>query len=69
FGIDRAAAILSHGNLVLDPRKLTSGLLLRALQRKARFYAPAEAIAIEDNHLGVTVATRHGPRIHARHLV
>ncbi|RWB79089.1 MAG: FAD-binding oxidoreductase [Mesorhizobium sp.] len=69
FGIDRAAAILSHGNLALDPRKLTSGLLLRALQRKARFYAPAEAIAIEDNHLRVTVATRHGPRIHARHLV
>ncbi|RWE75124.1 FAD-binding oxidoreductase [Mesorhizobium sp.] len=69
FGIERAAAILSHGNLALDPRKLTSGLLMRALQRKARFYAPAEATAIEDTRLGVTVATRHGPRIHARHLV
>ncbi|TIP06040.1 MAG: FAD-binding oxidoreductase [Mesorhizobium sp.] len=69
FGIDRAAAILSHGNLVLDPRKLTSGLLMRALQRKARFYAPAEATAIDDTRLGVTVAMRHGPRIHARHLV
>ncbi|TGT74882.1 FAD-binding oxidoreductase [bacterium M00.F.Ca.ET.159.01.1.1] len=69
FGIDRAAAILSHGNLALDPRKLTSGLLMRALQRKARFYALAEVIAIEDNRLGVTVVTRHGPRIHARHLV
>lgn len=69
FGIERAAAILSHGNLALDPRKLTSGLLMRALQRKARFYAPAEATAIEDTRLGVTVATRLGPRIHARHLV
>ncbi|PBC07678.1 FAD-binding oxidoreductase [Mesorhizobium sp. WSM3859] len=69
FGIDRAAAILSHGNLALDPRKLTSGLLMRALQRKARFYAPAEATAIEDTRLGVTVATRQGPRIHAGHLV
>ncbi|TGS19178.1 FAD-binding oxidoreductase [Mesorhizobium sp. M2E.F.Ca.ET.209.01.1.1] len=69
FGIDRAAAILSHGNLALDPRRLTAVLLMRALQRKARFYAPAEAIAIEDTRLGVTVATRHGPRIHARHLV
>ncbi|RWL50248.1 MAG: FAD-binding oxidoreductase [Mesorhizobium sp.] len=69
FGIERAAAILSHGNLALDPRKLTSGLLMRALHRKARFYAPAEATAIEDTRLGVTVATRQGPRIHARHLV
>jgi glycine/D-amino acid oxidase-like deaminating enzyme len=69
FGIDRAAAILSHGNLVLDPRKLTSGLLNTALRRGARFYAPVEAIAVEDNRLGVTVATRNGPLIQARHLV
>lgn len=69
FGIDRAAAILSHGNLALDPRKLTSGLLSAALQRKARFHAPAEATAIEDNRLGVTVATRDGPVIKASHLV
>lgn len=69
FGIVRAAAILSHDNLALDPRKLTSGLLLAALQRKARFYAPAEAVAIEDNRLGVTVSTRDGPSITARHLV
>ncbi|RWC15451.1 MAG: FAD-binding oxidoreductase [Mesorhizobium sp.] len=69
FGIERAAAILSHGNLALDPRKLTSGLLMRALLGKARFYAPTEATAIEDTRLGVTVATRQGPRIHARHLV
>ena len=32
FGIDRAAAILSHDNLALDPRKLTAGLLLKALE-------------------------------------
>ncbi|MBZ9986812.1 FAD-binding oxidoreductase [Mesorhizobium sp. BH1-1-5] len=69
FGIDRAAAILSHGNLALDPRKLTSGLLSAALQRKARFHAPAEATAIEGNRLGVTVATRDGPMIKAHHLV
>ncbi|TPI21015.1 FAD-binding oxidoreductase [Mesorhizobium sp. B4-1-1] len=69
FGIDRAAAILSHDNLALDPRKLTSGLLLHALERKARFYAPAEATTLEDNRLGVTVGTRQGPSIKARHLV
>ncbi|MDX8451213.1 FAD-binding oxidoreductase [Mesorhizobium sp. VK9D] len=69
FGIDRPAAILSHDNLALDPRKLTSGLLLAALERTARFYAPVEATSIEDNRLGVTVATRQGPVITARHLI
>ncbi|MEI9400673.1 FAD-binding oxidoreductase [Mesorhizobium argentiipisi] len=69
FAIDRAAAILSHDNLALDPRKLTSGLLLQTLKRKARFYAPAEATTIEDTRLGVTVSTRHGPAIAAKHLV
>ncbi|RWG78165.1 MAG: FAD-binding oxidoreductase [Mesorhizobium sp.] len=69
FGIDRTGAILSHDNLALDPRKLTSGLLLEALTRKARFYAPVEAISIEDSRLTVTVATNQGPTIRARHLV
>lgn len=69
FGIDRAGAILSHGNLALDPRKLTAGLLLKALKRKARFYAPVQATAIEDKSDQVVVATSGGPAITARHLV
>lgn len=69
FGIDRAGAILSHGNLALDPRKLTAGLLLKTLQRKARFYAPVQATAIEDRSDQVVVATSGGPTITARHLV
>ena len=69
FGIDREAAILSHGNIALDPRKLTAGLLLKASQRKARFYAPVEATAIEDSADEVVVATRDGPTITARHVV
>jgi glycine/D-amino acid oxidase-like deaminating enzyme len=69
FGIERGGAILSHGNLTLDPRKLTAGLLLRALERGARFYAPAEAAAIEDGKDEVTVTTRSGPTITAGHVV
>lgn len=69
FGIERSAAIVSHDNLALDPRKLTSGLLLAALARKARFYAPVEAVSAEDDRLGVVVATREGPTIAAKHLV
>ena len=69
FGIDRDGAILSHGNIALDPRKLTAGLLLKALERKARFYAPVEATAIEDSADEVVVSTRDGQTITARHVV
>lgn len=69
FGIDREGAILSHGNIALDPRKLTAGLLLKALERKARLYAPVEATTIADGADKVVVATRDGPTITARHVV
>lgn len=69
FGIDRGGAILSHDNIALDPRKLTAGLLLKALERKARFYAPVEATVIEDSADEVVVATKDGPTITARHVV
>ncbi|AWC22684.1 bifunctional tRNA (mnm(5)s(2)U34)-methyltransferase/FAD-dependent cmnm(5)s(2)U34 oxidoreductase [Aminobacter sp. MSH1] len=69
FGIARNGAILSHGNLALDPRKLTAGLLLTARQRKARFYAPAEATGIATSRDEVTVTTGDGPTITASHAV
>lgn len=69
FGIERDGAILSHGNLTLDPRKLTAGMLLAARERGARCYAAVEAASIEDGKDAVTVATRDGPAITARHAV
>lgn len=69
FGIARAGAILSPGNLALDPRKLTAGLFLKSLERGARFYAPVEATTLETSREGVEVATRAGPVIAARHVV
>ncbi|RWC43631.1 MAG: FAD-binding oxidoreductase [Mesorhizobium sp.] len=69
FGIDREGAILSHGNVALDPRKLTAALLLKALERKARFHAPVEATTIADGADEVVVATRDGPTITARHVI
>lgn len=69
FGIKRAGAILSRDNLALDPRMLTAGLLLKALERGARFCAPVEATAIEDSRDGVTVATTSGPTIHAKQVI
>jgi len=69
FGVTRAGAILSHGNLALDPRKLTAGLLLKALERKARAYAKVEATGLSDSKDSVIVSTKAGPTITARHVV
>ena len=69
FGINRKGAILSYGNLAVDPRKLTAGLLLKAAGRKARFYVPVEAISVEDTQQEVVVATKDGPTVTAKHLV
>lgn len=69
FGIARAGAILSPGNLALDPRRLTAGLLLRAIERGARCHAPARATAIEAGRDRVTVATADGPVVSAAHVV
>lgn len=69
FGIARGGAILSQGNLALDPVKLTTGLLLRAHARGARLFAPEEAMEIRPRRGGVEVTTRSGHRIAAGHVV
>lgn len=69
YGIDRAGAILSHGNLALDPRKLTACLLLKARERGARFFAPIEATRLIHSVDEVAVETAAGPTIRARHVV
>jgi glycine/D-amino acid oxidase-like deaminating enzyme len=69
FGIERDGAVDCDGNIALDPRKLTAGLLNKALERKARFYAPVEAEKIEDTKGEVVIQTKGGPTITAKHLV
>jgi glycine/D-amino acid oxidase-like deaminating enzyme len=69
YGIKRDAAILSHGNVALDPRKLVAGLLNLAAQRKARLYAPVEAITMRHAKDEVVVETASGPTIRAKHVV
>jgi len=69
FGIARAGAILSPGNLALDPRQLTAGLLLCAIERGARCHAPTKATIIEAGRDRVTVATADGPVISAAHVI
>ena len=69
FGIDRKGAILSQDNLALDPLKLTAGFLGKALERKARFYAPVEVTALASGTNGVMVETEGGPVISAKQVV
>lgn len=69
FGIEGRSALLNHGNLALDPRKLTAGLLRRTLQRGARFYAPCEVTALESERDRVTATTKNGATIAADHVI
>jgi glycine/D-amino acid oxidase-like deaminating enzyme len=69
FGIKGRSALLNYGNLALDPRKLTAGLLKKVLERKGRLYAPVEATTIAGTSDEVTVATRDGPVISAKSVV
>lgn len=69
YGIGRAAAILSPGNLTLDPRRLTAAALLRAADNGAKLHAPAEAVRIVHSASEVAVETRDGPAIRAAHVV
>lgn len=69
YGISGRAALLGHGGLAADPRKLAAGFLRTALTRKARLYAPVEAIGIEPLASGAAVHTAGGPTLRAKSVV
>ena len=69
YGIEREGAIVSHGNLALDPRKLAAGLFAAARRRGARFFAPVEATGFSHSATGVEVSTSTGQVISASHVV
>ncbi len=69
FRIARAAALVSHGNLVIDPRKATLALLQAAAAKGAALFAPADIVNIAPRKGGVTATADNGNRIRCRHLV
>jgi glycine/D-amino acid oxidase-like deaminating enzyme len=69
FGIDRAAAILNHGNAEANPVELAAGYLRRAINAGARFHAPHDVVDIQCNRRGTTLLTQDGFQIHARHVI
>lgn len=69
YGLEPRSAILGHGNVAADPRRLAAGFLRNALTNGARLYAPAEVVDVEGHTRGVTAATARGPVVRAAHLV
>lgn len=69
FGIERDGAILSHGNLALDPVKLTRELLDASQKRGARLFAPEEAVKIEHNAADARIHLKSGRSIIADHVI
>jgi glycine/D-amino acid oxidase-like deaminating enzyme len=69
YGIRAAAALMSYGDLAIDPRKATCALLDAACRRGARIYAPADIVTVDAGKTGVTATAANGRQIHARHLV
>ena len=69
FGVDRDAALVSAGNLALDPKKLAAGLFRKAAANGARLYAPVEATGFATANGKVVATTRGGPSIAAETVV
>ncbi len=69
YGIEGRAALLSHGGMAADPRKLAAGFLRIALARGARLYAPVEATGIDPLVSGAVVHTTEGPSLRTRAVV
>jgi len=69
FGIRRAAALLSYGNFVIDPRRTTLALLNAAADNGARIYAPVEIVGLDAKRSGVTITTANGSELRCRQLV
>jgi glycine/D-amino acid oxidase-like deaminating enzyme len=69
FGLRRAAAIASRGNLSVDPRALAAGLQRRACEVGLRLLAPYELTDLQPGRNRVIAVTRQGLQIEAQHVV
>lgn len=69
YGIKGRHAIIGYGNYSADPRRLAAGYLNVALSRGARLYAPVDICDVAPAEAGVTLRSRDGPAIRAKHLV
>ncbi|MFO0773381.1 MAG: FAD-binding oxidoreductase [Nitrospiraceae bacterium] len=69
YGIRRRAAILGHGNIIADPSRMAAGFLRAALSRGAQLFAPVEVTDVSTLTQSVSVTTKQGPCIRAKHVI
>lgn len=69
FGIDRDAALLSHGNAEANPLQLAAGYLRLALKSGARLRAPHDIVDLHSTRRGIELVTAAGIEIRAAHVV
>ena len=68
-GIARDGAVLSQGAADVNPTRLSTGLLRRAIQRGCQVYSPAHAVEVVPNGKDVQIQTDAGMEIRAKALV
>lgn len=69
FGIRNRVAILSHGNLTADPRRLAAGFLRAAVKRGTQICSPVEVVDVAPGRDGVRLETSAGREVSARQVV
>jgi len=69
FGLSRSAALLSHGNLTINPREATLALLKSACTRNVEIFSPCEIVDIDAGSRGVTATAANGEHIRCKNLI
>lgn len=69
FGLQHANGLLSRGNVSLNPRQLTAGLIEIALSRGAKLHAPVEIAEVIPHRDGAEVQTTDGATLSAKYVV
>lgn len=69
FGIERDAALLSHGNAEANPVQLAAAYLQLALAAGARLRAPIDVVDLQCTRRGIELCTEQGMQILARKVV
>jgi glycine/D-amino acid oxidase-like deaminating enzyme len=69
FGLARPGAILSHEAAQVDPVRLTSALIRRAISNGLRAFARTQIDGYESDGGRVTLTTHDGHRLQAEHVI
>lgn len=69
YGIDRAAALLSFGNLTANPLKLAAGFMQDAQRHGTEIYSPVNVERVENHPGHVAVITHEGPVVQASTVI